>query len=194
MTRIVAGSAGGRRLLTPGGDRTRPTSDRVREAMFSALESMVGGWNGLHVLDLYAGSGALGLEALSRGAAGAVFVESHGRTAALVETNARELGLDGAQVAATSVQLHVGGGKAPDEPPFDVVFVDPPYAVPARELVAVLGALVAGSWLHDDAALVIERGRRSGELAWPAGLEQVRSRTYGQTVLWYGRRCDASRG
>jgi len=191
VTRIVAGSAGGRRLRTPDGDRTRPTSDRVREAMFSTVESLLGTWEGVHVLDLYAGSGALGLEALSRGAARALMVESHRRTAGLISGNARDLGLTGAEVSARTVQLQVERRRADDETPFDLVFADPPYATPSAELEAVLAALVAGSWLGESAVVVLERARRSDAIAWPDGLEPIRRRPYGETVLWYGRRCDA---
>lgn len=190
MTRIVGGAAGGRRLRTPPGDRTRPTSDRVREALFSTAESMLGSWEGLHVLDLYAGTGALGLEALSRGARRAVFVESHRRTATLVQANARDLGLDGAVVTARTAQAHLAGRRAGDEQPFDVAFADPPYDVPTAELRDVLASLVLGDWLHEGALLVVERSRRSGDLDWPAGVEPIRHRVYGETALWYGRRCD----
>jgi 16S rRNA (guanine966-N2)-methyltransferase len=190
VTRIVGGAAGGRRLRTPPGDRTRPTSDRVREALFSTVGSMVGPWDGLHVLDLYAGTGALGLEALSRGAGRAVFVESHRRTAALVQANARDLGLEGAEVAARTVQVHLARDRAGDEQPFDVVFADPPYDVPVAELRDVLTALVRGAWLLEGALLAVERSRRSGDLDWPTGLEPISRRPYGDTVLWYGRRCD----
>jgi 16S rRNA (guanine966-N2)-methyltransferase len=190
VTRIVGGAAGGRRLRTPPGDRTRPTSDRVREALFSTVGSMVGPWDGLHVLDLYAGTGALGLEALSRGAGRAVFVESHRRTAALVQANARDLGLEGAEVVARTVQVHLARERAGDEQPFDVVFADPPYDVPVAELRSVLTALVQGAWLREGALLAVERSRRSGDLDWPEGLEPISRRPYGDTVLWYGRRCD----
>jgi 16S rRNA (guanine966-N2)-methyltransferase len=190
VTRIVAGSAGGRRLRTPPGDRTRPTSDRVREALFSALEAMLGPWDGLHVLDLYAGSGALGLEALSRGAASAVLVESHRRTAQLAEANARELGLAGATVAARTAQLHLERSRADDEPEFDLVLADPPYTVPGEEVEALLCALRDGAWLRPEALVVVERSRRSADLRWPAGFAGIRARAYGETVLWYGRPCD----
>ena len=191
MTRIVAGIAGGRRLRTPDGDRTRPTSERVREALFSTIESLIGSWEGLHVLDLYAGSGALGLEALSRGARSAVFVESHRRTAGLVEVNARELGLGETHVAARTAQQYVERQRL-DEPPFDVVFADPPYGAHSSELTSVCTALVAGAWLADAAVLVLERARRSGEFVWPDGLQAVRHRAYGDTVLWYGQRSDTN--
>jgi len=190
VTRIIGGSAGGRRLRTPDGDRTRPTSDRVREAVFSSVESMLGTWDGVHVLDLYAGSGALGLEALSRGAARAVLVESHRPTAGLITANARDLGLAGAQVMARTVQLHLERRRTAEEQPFDLVFADPPYATPAAELEAVLAALVAGSWLGEAAVVVLERARRGDHIGWRNVLDLICRRPCGETVLWYGRQCD----
>ncbi|CAN5258217.1 16S rRNA (guanine(966)-N(2))-methyltransferase RsmD [soil metagenome] len=187
MTRIVSGSAGGRRLRTPPGDSTRPTADRVREAMFSALESMLGSLEGLRVLDLYAGSGALGLEALSRGAGYAEFVESDRHPARLIASNARELGLEGAQVVMRPVHAHLGSGRTE---PFDLVVADPPYALPAADLDEVLRCLDEHGWLAADAVVVVERSRRSPELTWPEGIDTVRRRDYGETALWYGRRSD----
>ena len=122
MTRIIGGSAGGRRLETPRGEATRPTSDRVREALFSAVESWCGTLSGLRVLDLYAGSGALGLEACSRGADHALLVERDRRTAAVITANARTLGLPGARVVAASVGTVLA--SAPDRP-YDLVLADP---------------------------------------------------------------------
>src|SRR6476620_12094520 len=104
MTRIIGGTAGGRRLRTPGGEATRPTSDRVREALFSALESRLGSLTGLRFLDLYAGSGAVGLEAMSRGAGVVTAVESDRRTARLVQQNADALGFRRAEVVAAPVE------------------------------------------------------------------------------------------
>ncbi len=181
MTRIIGGSAGGRRLRTPAGDKTRPTSDRVREALFSALESQRGNLVGAHVLDLYAGSGALGLEAASRGASVVVAVESDRRTAKLIGDNARELGLP-CQVVAQPVErwlAHQPGER------FDIVLADPPYPLANDELEGVLAALVPH--LREGAAVVVERSTRTPEPRWPEGLEAVRRRDYGETVLWYVR-------
>jgi 16S rRNA (guanine966-N2)-methyltransferase len=182
MTRIVAGSAGGRRLAVPPSG-TRPTSERVREAMFSALEATVG-LAGAHVLDLYAGSGALGLEALSRGAASATFVESDRRALDVLRRNAATLGLPGAVVLAGSVEAVV----APDSgAPFDVILADPPYRLPDADLAVVLDRLAAGGWLAPDGVLVLERATRDGEPTLPAVLAMIRSRRYGDTVThWIG--------
>lgn len=186
MTRIIAGTAKGRKLKTPDGDATRPTSDRVREALFSALEARFGSLHGLRLLDLYAGSGAVALEGVSRGATGVVAVESDRRAAALISENSRTLGL-GVEVNANPVERVLA---APATEPFDVVFLDPPYPLPSEEVDAVLGRLVEGGWLSDGAAVVVERSRRSVEPAWPDGLGTARAKKYGETVLWYLRRAD----
>src|SRR6478735_4951588 len=124
MTRIIGGAAGGRRISTPRGVLTRPTSDRVREALFSAIESWCGSLRGLRFLDLYAGSGAIGLEAWSRGAGVVTLVEQDRRTAALVRDNARTIGFSKAVVVASSV---AGTLRRSPAAPYDVVFLDPPY-------------------------------------------------------------------
>lgn len=187
MTRIIGGHAGGRRIDTPEGADTRPTSDRVREALFSAIESWAGGWEGIRFLDLYAGSGAVGLEAWSRGAEAVTFVEQDRRTADLVRANARTLGFTAADVRAGAVAGVLA--QAPGAP-YDVVFSDPPYPLDNAAVEADLAALVEHGWLVDDPLVVVERGRRSRDFGWPAPLEPHRSRKYGETVLWYGRAAD----
>jgi 16S rRNA (guanine(966)-N(2))-methyltransferase RsmD len=186
MTRIVAGTLGGRRIAAPAGDRTRPTSDRVREALFSTLEAMVE-LAGARVADLYAGSGAVGLEALSRGASHVLLVESDPRVAGVVRQNIAALGVGS---AARLVTAKVSGalGAGPQEGAYDVVFADPPYSVPDEEITAVQAALVDGGWLAADAVVVIERATRSGALTWVRGITGEHSRRYGETTLWYGRR------
>jgi len=186
LTRIIGGAAGGRKLRTPTGDATRPTSDRVREALFSALEAQLGSLHGLRVLDLYAGSGAVGLEAASRGASAVTAVESDRKTAALVTENARTLGF-AVEVIAHPVARAVAGSPAA---PYDVAFLDPPYPLPDEEVVEALRLLVDGGWLSDGAAVVVERSARSVEPAWPDGLGSVRKKKYGETVLWYLRRAN----
>ncbi|MCU1536103.1 MAG: putative methyltransferase [Humibacillus sp.] len=182
MTRIIAGQAKGRRLRTPSGDQTRPTTDRVREALFSAVESWVGSLQGLRVLDLYAGSGAVGLEAWSRGAQAVTFVESDKATAALIATNARDLGLAAADVRPQRVVAALGA--APGQP-YDVVFSDPPYALSETDLADDL-RLLADGWLAPDALVVVERSRRSPEPSWPTAIMGERHKRYGETTLWYG--------
>jgi 16S rRNA (guanine966-N2)-methyltransferase len=180
VTRIIGGTAGGRRLRTPSGDRTRPTADRVREALFSAVGSALGSLGGLRFLDLYAGSGAVGLEAASRGAAAVTLVEQDRRTAALITDNARSVGLD-AEVVCAAVGRHLAGRPAS---PYDVVFLDPPYGVDGAEVEGDLRAL-AGGWLADGALVVVERSARDRGLTWPAGFTPGRVRRYGETALSY---------
>lgn len=175
MPRIVAGAAGGRRLRAPSGPATRPTSDRVREALFSTL----GDLTGLRFLDGYAGSGAVGLEALSRGARHALLVERDRAALAALRANVAALGL-----AAT---VHAGDlahlvSRPPDRS-YDVLYLDPPYADPVDGVVA---AVVAHGWLAAGGRLVVERPTRGGEPTWPPGL-QAGPRRYGETTLWYVR-------
>lgn len=181
MTRIIGGTAGGRRLQTPPGSGTRPTSDRTREALFSALESMLGTWQGVAVLDLYAGSGAVALEALSRGAADAACVESDRRAAGLIRRNAAALGFR-LQVESRAVSSYLGGGPRA----FDLVYLDPPYDLPEQLLQRDLAALTGG-WLAAQAVVVVERSSRARLRDWPAAYEPLRERRYGETVLSYAR-------
>jgi 16S rRNA (guanine966-N2)-methyltransferase len=181
--RIVAGAAKGRRLAAPA-DGTRPTSDRAREAMFNTLASLLE-LDGARALDLYAGTGAVGLEALSRGASAAVFVEFDRAARAVLERNIAAVGLDGASVVATPVAAFLRA-RPPD--PFDLVFADPPYALDDDTLAAQLAALGEPGWLQDGALVVVERSARGGPPRWPECLTPLRERRYGEGVLWYGRR------
>lgn len=187
MTRIVAGVFGGRRLAAPPGQQTRPTSDRVREALFSSLDSRYGGHLGkLRFLDLYAGSGAIGLEALSRGAQYAVFVEADPKAARVIRANVGTLHVeDRSDVVVAKVATIVVNRPTGD--PFDIVFADPPYDVGDDELAVVLDGLAANGWLAGGATVVIERSRRSTEPPWVEPVTADRSRKYGETTLWYGR-------
>lgn len=178
MTRVVAGRWGGRRLRTPPGDGTRPTSDRVRESLFSSLESLFGGLDDLRVLDLYAGSGALGLEAVSRGAASADLVESDRRAAQVAQQNVRDLGAE-ARVHRVTAAAFVASAQGP----YDLVLLDPPYAVPTDDVARVVAAL-AGR-LSDDAVVVVERSTRT-PFAWPPGFAGFRDRAHGETTVWFG--------
>ena len=183
MTRIIGGVAGGRRLRTPPGEGTRPTSDRVREALFSALESHLGTLSGHSVLDLYAGSGAIALEALSRGASAATAVESDRRVARLIGANAADLGFE-LTVITRPVERVVA---EPAARAYDVVFADPPYPLSEADLAAMLQSLDANGWVTTGSLVVIERSMRSPEPTYPAGWETLRERRYGETVLWYVR-------
>jgi 16S rRNA (guanine966-N2)-methyltransferase len=185
MTRVIAGSAGGRRLAVPPGNGTRPTSDRAREGLFSSWESFLGGLAGVRMADLYAGSGAVGLEALSRGAAHALLVEADPRAARTVRGNVRTLGLPGAEVRVGRAE-HLVRDERP-EAPYDLVFLDPPYAVTDDDLREILLTLRTQGWLSDDALVTVERSTRGGEFDWPAFIRPLRSRRYGEGTLWYGR-------
>ncbi|GGY86787.1 16S rRNA (guanine(966)-N(2))-methyltransferase RsmD [Streptomyces poonensis] len=186
MTRVIAGLAGGRRLAVPPGSGTRPTSDRAREGLFSTWESLLGGpLDGERVLDLYAGSGAVGLEALSRGAGHALLVEADARAARTVRENVRTIGLPGAEVRAGKAEQIIQT-PAPATP-YDIVFLDPPYAVPDDDLREILLTLRTGGWLAADALVTVERSTRGGEFRWPEGFEALRARRYGEGTLWYGR-------
>jgi 16S rRNA (guanine966-N2)-methyltransferase len=182
MTRIIGGTAGGRRISTPRGAQTRPTSDRVREALFSAVESWCGSLSGLRFLDLYAGSGAVGLEAWSRGAGVVTLVEQDRRTASLISTNAKTLGFNRAQVVTSPVASTL---LRPPRAPYDVAFLDPPYAQPSSSVVADLTALRDQGWLVPGAMVVVERGSRAAEPRWPDGFDADRHKKYGETMLWY---------
>lgn len=181
MTRIIGGTAGGRRLKTPAGDGTRPTSDRVREALFSALESALGSLHGLRVLDLYAGTGAIGLEAISRGASAVTLVESDRRTARLITENAATLGFPVEVVNQPVNRVLARGPRSP----YDIVFADPPYPLPDEDLDATLVTMITNGWLSETGILVVERSARSVEPTWPAPLQVDRVKEYGETVLWY---------
>lgn len=185
MTRIVGGEAGGRRIAVPAGSGTRPTADRVREALFSSLEVEFGSFDGIAVLDLYAGSGAVGLEALSRGAERVLLVESDRSAAEVVTANIRAVGLPGATLVVRPAE-RVAAGENPSKP-YDLLFADPPYKLEAARLQQLLADLVANGWLTDDAVVVVERGKRE-PWDWPDGFAALRDRKYGEARLWYGHR------
>jgi 16S rRNA (guanine966-N2)-methyltransferase len=186
MTRIIAGAHGGRRLAAPPGDQTRPTTDRVREAMFSALESMID-LSGARFADLFAGSGAVGLEALSRGAEATLLVESDARVARTIRDNIVALRVGPAARLVTGKVAQILADR-PDAGPYDIVFADPPYAVTDSELTEMQEMLLANGWLTPDAVVIVERATRGGALTWVDGITADRSRRYGETTLWYGRR------
>lgn len=185
MTRIVSGFAGSLTLQVPKSG-TRPTSDRVREAVFSGLDAR-DRVRGAHVLDLFAGSGALGLEAASRGAAHVVLVEKSAAAAAICRRNAaavvraapKDARRPTVDVRATAVLPYLAAASTP----FDLVFVDPPYDLPDAELCAVLTALVP--LLAEDAVVCVERRTRDGAPTLPDGLELDRTRSYGETAVHY---------
>jgi 16S rRNA (guanine966-N2)-methyltransferase len=210
MTRIIAGEAGGRRLSVPAGRDTRPTADRAREGLFATVVTIRGTLSGARVLDLYAGSGAVGLEALSRGASDVLLIESDPRAARVIRRNIETVRLQGARLIADRVERVLARGPGGDQPR-DVVFADPPYATPDDEVERVLTVLRGGrsrhagshhggshdegsghrnshdgGWLAPAALVIVERATRAGPFAWPAGYTPERSRGYGEATLWYG--------
>jgi 16S rRNA (guanine966-N2)-methyltransferase len=203
VARVIAGEAGGRRLAVPDGRDTRPTSDRAREGLFSTIVSMLGSLAGTRVLDLYAGSGAVGLEALSRGADHVLLVEQGARATRVIRENIEAIGLPGAVLAADRVERVLARGPAPagghDSPApaggqdstegsrYDVVFADPPYALADTAVSQVLSLLADQEWLAPGALVIVERATRSGPVNWPDGFVPDRARRYGEATFWYGR-------
>ncbi len=184
VTRIIAGRAGSLTLEVPDAG-TRPTSDRVRESLFGALES-ADALRGARVLDLYAGSGALALEAISRGAASAVLVEKAPRAAAVAQRNAAKV----AKAVGADAVIRVHRASAASflrttRGPFDLVFIDPPYDIAEADLTETLAALVPS--LAPEATVIVERAARSAAPMLPEGIEAVRDKRYGDTTLWWAR-------
>jgi len=202
VARVIAGEAGGRRLAVPDGRDTRPTSDRAREGLFSTIVSMLGSLAGTRVLDLFAGSGAVGLEALSRGADHVLLVEQGARATRVIRENIEAIGLPGAVLAADRVERVLARGPAPaggqDSPApaggqdstegsrYDVVFADPPYALADTAVSQVLSLLADQGWLAPGALVIVERATRSGPVSWPDGFVPDRARRYGEATFWYG--------
>lgn len=185
MTRIVAGIAGGRRIAVPRDFTGRPTSERAREGLFATLYTLCGALDGARFADLYAGTGAVGLEALSRGAAHALLVEADRRAAQALARNARALGLDAAASVVTAKVERLAAAP-PAGGPYDVVFLDPPYDVPAAELAGTLSAMSANGWFGPGAVVVVERSSRDDPFPWPEPVTPDRSRRYGDATFWYG--------
>jgi len=189
MTRIIGGLARGRRLAVPPRG-TRPTSDRVRESMFSTVESRLladgTGWGAVDVLDLYAGSGALGLEALSRGARSVTLVESDRAAARVLRANEAAVGLPGGKVVESRVDALNRSGIGVTA---HLVLVDPPYDVPAQRVATELEALATAGAIAPDALIIVERPARDADPPLPSSWVLLPERRYGDTVLWYGRNC-----
>jgi 16S rRNA (guanine966-N2)-methyltransferase len=184
VTRIVGGAARGRRLAVPPRG-TRPTADRAREGLFNTLATEID-LAGARVLDLFAGSGAVGLEALSRGASAAVFVESDHRTAGVLAANVAAVGLPGAIVRRCPVETYLAAVGADDA--FDVVFADPPYALSATVISGLLRSLADLRWVAQHGVVVLERSWRDPGPEWPSEIKAIKQRRYGEGCLWYGRR------
>jgi 16S rRNA (guanine966-N2)-methyltransferase len=174
----------------PPGDRARPTTDRVREALFSAITAWAGtaaapvdqSLDGLAFCDMYAGSGAVGLEAASRGASRVLLVERDSRTAQLGRRNAEALGL-AVEIVNSPVEQVLR--KAPARP-YDIVFLDPPYQLDTPTVSAQVEQLVVNAWVDRGSLIVVERSRRTPELVWPDVAAKRWSRAYGETILCFG--------
>jgi 16S rRNA (guanine966-N2)-methyltransferase len=204
VTRIVAGSLGGRTIAVPP-KGTRPTSDRVREAIFSRLEHL-DVLDGARVLDLYAGSGALGLEAASRGAASVTLVDSARPAADVARRNVAGLGLTGVRVVAETAERFAAalagaasgrrtglrqGASSGGTGALDLVFLDPPYDLAEDALAIVLTHLAAPGVLAGGAVVVVERSIRTAEPAWPDGLAPFARKDYGETAVYYAEPSEA---
>ncbi|MFI5400206.1 MAG: 16S rRNA (guanine(966)-N(2))-methyltransferase RsmD [SAR324 cluster bacterium] len=181
MLRIVAGQFGGRRIQAPAGRRTRPTAEKVRAALFNALHQWLS-LGGARVLDLYAGSGALGIEALSRGAAQVTFVESDPRSAALVRANLKSLGVPAGQATVVRGKALPWLRQATAALDMQLVLLDPPYA--AGEYESVLQALAQWRGLAPEGIIAVEAPARQ-DVAAPPGLAVLRTKRYGDTQLVY---------
>lgn len=184
--RVIAGLWRGRRIASPRGTDTRPTADRVREAIFSAVVSRLGTLEGLAALDLYAGSGALGIEALSRGARHVTFVDRDRRAIEQVRANLSALGADpgtytviSADAGRFAAASQVNGGVA-------LLFADPPYRIDAAEVSHILEVL-AGSGAIAPGALIVYEHARDGAMTWPEGFVGEHARSYGDTGVSLAR-------
>ncbi len=182
--RIVSGKHRGRAIVAPEGQVARPTSDRARQAVFNILEHAA--WSqpmsGARVIDLFSGSGALGLEALSRGAAFCLFVETDAEARGAIRINVEALDLFGASRIHRRDATDLGQRPASDGPPFDIAFVDPPYGKGLGE--QALAGLIAGGWLAPEALVVFERGAGEAEPVVP-GYELFDARTYGAAKILF---------
>ena len=192
MSRIISGAAGGVRLASVPGDNTRPTTDRVKESLFSKLESydII---RGARVLDAFGGSGALGCEALSRGAASVTLLDTYPKAVAVIRKNVaaveKAMGRAGAgsssaagsvaRVQQSQALTYVKSASGP----WDLVFVDPPYAMPNEQVTELLEALTPK--LAEGAVVVVERSSRDAEPVWGEGLYCFSTRQHGETVLYY---------
>lgn len=184
--RIIAGTAKGRKLISPEGTAARPTSDRAREALFSSLDSEYGDLRGIRMLDLFAGSGAVAAEAISRGAKSAVAVESDRNAAAIARANIDMVKSLSDVEEAIVIESDAEAFALRRSNPFDVIFMDPPYAYSDQDLGALLVRLMESGSIADQSLIVIERASRSDSFPWPTGMREVKVRRYGNAAIFYG--------
>lgn len=180
--RVIAGSWKGRRIAAPPGRDTRPTSDRVREAIFSTVYSLIGDLDGLRVADLYAGSGALGIEALSRGAESCVFVENDRRAVSVIRRNLEDLGVAPGVATVVTADVDSVSCRPQAAGPVALLLADPPYRIDAAAFRQVLEVMAAGGVLEVSALVVYEHAAAGGA-QWPPGFSAGPTRRYGDTAV-----------
>ena len=184
--RIIAGAAKGRNISAVAG-ATRPTSDRAREALFSSLASEFGDFDGLNVLDLYSGTGAIALEALSRGASVVHAVEKDEHAQKAINSNFESM--KSADIKGSFRLFGMGVHRFLEDPAqnkYHFIYIDPPYEVEDVDVIQTLIQLENGGYLHPDALIAVERNSRVKEISWPIGYEALRSKNYGQATIFYG--------
>jgi len=186
--RIIAGSAKGKTLISPPDSRTRPTSDRAREGLFSSLESEFSSLEGLHFLDLFAGSGAVGVEALSRGAGVVHSVESESSVESVAIKNFQcvKTATGTFRVFHTSAERFLASDNATEKGRYDIIFMDPPYELSNQSIEELLEVIKTRDLLALRGVLAIERKSKSSPFTWPVGMEEIKVRSYGQGSIFYG--------
>ena len=186
--RIIAGSSKGKTLFPPPDSRTRPTSDRAREGLFSSLESEFTSMQALHFLDLFAGSGAVGVEALSRGASIVHSVESESTMESIATKNFQSIKspLGTYQVFHTAVTRFLESDHAAANGQYDIIFMDPPYELSNQSIEELLRVIKERSLLQPKGIIAVERESKSSPFAWPDGMEEIKVRSYGQGSIFYG--------
>lgn len=187
--RIIAGSAKGRKLHSPEGVTARPTSDRAREALFSSLESEFDNMEGIRFLDLFAGSGAVAAEAISRGASSCTLVDADRSAIEIARANveiARSSLQSPSSIEVNFIEDDAAFFAKRKSNPFDVIFIDPPYAFTDLAVVRILEDLLTNGFLASSTLIVIERASRSSDFPWPASMREVKVRRYGNAAIFYG--------
>jgi len=186
--RIIAGSAKGKSLISPPDDRTRPTSDRAREGLFSSLVSEFSSLSGLSFLDLFAGSGAVAVEALSRGAAIVHAVESDGDMGNVAIANSHLVKSPAGifRLFHTKSERFLASDQANEKGQYDIIFMDPPYDLSNHDVEELLQLILARDLLQPRGIIAIERESKNKPFTWPTGMEEIKVRSYGQGSIYYG--------
>ena len=186
--RIIAGSAKGKTLISPPDARTRPTSDRAREGLFSSLISEFSSLTGLSFLDLFAGSGAVGVEALSRGAKLVHAVESEGDMGNVAISNFQLVNSPAGsyRVFHTKAERFLESDHANEKSQYDIIFIDPPYELSNAAIEELLATILSRGLLRPHGIIAIERESKGAPFTWPTTLEEIKVRSYGQGSIYYG--------